>query len=160
MAFPACLCTGLFRQEDYKSGTKLGKTVGMRNCGAPHAIGLDGIVTPCGAAADPAKNAKVKGGGLRFRCTTCWKSNKAAQDAYAGGDGTRRDTGSDYYWKPQYLKDADSVWNKGHPPHVVGGMGGGGFGGAGGGGGGLGLMGAGGGAERGMEGVQGKTRRF
>ena len=139
MAFPACQCTGLFRQEDYKSGTELGKTLGMRNCGAPHAIGLDGIVTPCGAAADPAKTAEVMDGGLRFRCTTCWKSNKAAQDSYAGGNGTRRSADSDYYWKPQYPKGTDpsakptvSVWNGGHPPHVVGGMGGGGFGGEGG----------------------------
>ena len=166
MAFPVCLCTGLFRQEDFKKRTKLGKTVGMRNCGAPHAIGLDGIVTPCGEAADLAKNAKVKDGGLRFRCTTCRKSNKAALDSYAGGNGTRRSADSDYYWKPQYPKGTDdserptdSVWNGGHPPHVVGGMGGGGFSGAGGGGG-FGLMSAVGGAGRGMEGVQGKTRRF
>ena len=140
MAFPTCQCTGLFRQEDFKKNTKLGKTVGMRNCGAPHAIGLDGI-TPCGAAADPAKTAEVMDGGLRFRCTTCWKSNKAAQDAYAGGKpkGARRSAGSSYYWKPQYPKGTDpsarptdSVWNGGHPPHVVGGMGGGGFGGEGG----------------------------
>jgi hypothetical protein len=138
----------------------------MRNCGAPHAVGPGGIDV-CGKVADSAK-------GKRVRCAACEQSNKNAMEGYGKGNAedqtcqrNGRATDSVYFWRPKYLKSTDDsekptdeVWNKGRPLHVVEGMGGGGFGGAGGGGGGTGLMSTGGGAGRGMEGVQGKARRF
>ena len=134
-----CQCTGLLVKEEYP-GTELGRSEGMRNCGAPHAVCSGGIDGVCGKVADGAKP------GPRDRCTACWQSNKSAMEGYGKGNAedqrfqrNGRATDSVYVWKPKYLKSTDDrdkptaeVWNEGRPLHVVGGMGGGGFGGGGG----------------------------